>query len=215
MKYLAIAVALAIAAPDAAHAEGQIWNALFVQGRTDASSGPAIWFDAHARRRDDSTLVLLRPAIGWAFSPALLVHAGYGFIRPVPGESAEHRVWQQVIYNHAATDAVKLQGRARLEQRFGNGDDVGHRVRLLARGQVQPWATPLQLVAWDEVFLGLNDTDWGAASGLDQNRLFLGVGADTAVRGVRVEVGYMNVYLHALERVDHVVAANVFVNLLP
>jgi hypothetical protein len=52
---------------------------------------------------------------------------------------------------------------------------------------------PLQLVATNELFYQFNDLDWGPEAGIEQNRFFIGVGADTAIKGVRVDAGYMNV----------------------
>jgi hypothetical protein len=47
-------------------------------------------------------------------------------------------------------------------------------------------------VAWDEVFVGLDGTRWGAVRGLDQNRLF--VSASVPVDGGgRVEIGGLSV----------------------
>lgn len=219
MRVVVVLIALAVW-PDLARADNQIWNAAIIQARTGAGGGPTLWLDTHARRRADGTLFIVRPALGYTFSPALAVHAGYAWIPLLTdegGNRSEHRSWQQVIYNHAVGSALKLQGRARLEQRFAPmGDDIGHRIRLLARGQ---WAAspsiPLQLVVWDELFLGLAATDWGAPSGYDQNRLFVGLGGDLHVKGVRVEIGYVNVVLRRDTQIDHVLAVNLVATLAP
>ena len=67
-----------------------------------------------------------------------------------------------------------LASRSRLEQRFreGSQDDTGWRFRQfikLTRSILDDG--PLYWSLWDEVFLNLNDTDWGAQSGLDRNRM--------------------------------------------
>jgi hypothetical protein len=207
-----------LAPPQIAAADTQIWTAMYVQARA-ADTGPTGWLDLHARRRGDGILYIVRPGAGYTFSKALALHAGYAWVPVITDEGAnrsEHRAWEQVIVNHPVGDAVKLQGRARLEQRFGAGDDIGHRLRLLARGQWAPSPSlPLQLVVWDELFLGFNETDWGAPRGYDQNRAFVGLGADTKLRGIRVEAGYMNVVLRRDTQVDHVVAINLFVVAAP
>ena len=59
--------------------------------------------------------------------------------------------------------------------------------------------------------MGLNDTEWGAVAGIDQNRLFGGVGLPIASGG-RVEFGLLNVLLPRDGElgVTWVVAANLF-----
>jgi hypothetical protein len=48
----------------------QIWTAGFVtaQLRPEMRS-PMLWFDAHARRGDEGTLLILRPGVGYMFAP--------------------------------------------------------------------------------------------------------------------------------------------------
>lgn len=216
---LAVLFATLLAPITARAGEPQIWNALLASGRFAPEGGVGGWLDLHARRRGGSTVVIVRPGLGYTFGPALSVYAGYAWIPTIVDggdDTHEHRIWEQAIWGRALSPCVKVQGRLRLEQRFGEGDDVGHRVRGFVRGQWRPSrALPLDLVGWDEAFVQLNDTDWGPRAGFDQNRLFIGVGADAALRGVRVEVGYLGVYLHAADRVDHAVAVNVFVGLVP
>ena len=72
--------------------------------------------------------------------------------------------------------------------------------------------TQLYLSTWDEVFLNLNDTDWGARKGFDQLRSFAGVeiglpGAST------MEVGYLNQLIDqsgSRQRVNHVASVTLF-----
>lgn len=213
----ALLVASALAIPSVAHADNQLWNAAFVQARS-GPTGLTGWLDLHYRRRADSSLAIIRPGLGWTFSPALAVHAGYAYIPTVTDAGPnrrEQRAWQQVIYTHAA-GAAKFQVRGRLEQRFGSGDDIGHRVRVFVRGQYQPSPdVNLQIVGWNETFVGLNDVDWGPVSGYDQNRLFVGVGTDTKLRGVRVEAGYLNVHLRGDAPLVHALGVNLFATIVP
>ena len=210
-----------VVGPRAAHASGeaQIWSALFAQGRLAPEGGPVGWFDAHARRRGDGMLTIVRPAVGYDVGGGLTAHAGYAWIALSPDEgarSSEHRSWQQLLWARAVSAATQIQLRPRLEQRFGAGDAIGHRARMFARGQWAPTpSNPVQLVLWNEAFIQLNTTDWGLRRGFDQNRLFAGVGTDTAVRGVRVEAGYLNVAFRADRRIDHAVTVNLFVRLAP
>ena len=71
-------------------------------------------------------------------------------------------------------------------------------------------------MAWDEVFIHLNDTNWGADGGFDQNRLFLGFGwkRDLTSR-CRVEAGYLNQHVNRSGRTDvanHLVAINFYLS---
>ncbi|MCB9675983.1 MAG: DUF2490 domain-containing protein [Alphaproteobacteria bacterium] len=131
-----------------------------------------LWFDGHARR-GDSFVSIVRPGVGVDLGGGVALWAGYGWIATAtPGDLAsEHRVWEQITWNRSG----KRGGgglRGRLEQRFGDRDGLGLRFRAFGRAQADV-AGPLSLVIWDELFVGLNDTDWGAA-GIDQNRLFGG-----------------------------------------
>ena len=75
------------------------------------------------------------------------------------------------------------------------------------------WGVSPTPMAWDEVFIGLNDIDWGAPRGLDQNRLFVGGWAAVAPH-LRVELGYLFLYVDRDDdTVGHVLATNVFVSL--
>lgn len=63
-------------------------------------------------------------------------------------------------------------------QRFrDDGDDTGWRFRQFFKLVYPlPDKPDVSLVAYDELFFGLNNTDWGVESGFDRNRLFLGAG---------------------------------------
>ncbi|MDB4962933.1 MAG: hypothetical protein JWP01_2932 [Myxococcales bacterium] len=222
MKSIIILLA-SVAAVAPAHAEIQAWDVITLMARLDESGGPAGWVDLQLRRRGGSTQYLARPALGWAFSPTLFAHVGYAWIPTAPDDgtySSEHRVWQQALFNGTARPDLKYQVRARVEQRFGPGSGVGLRLRGLGRVQWQPSdRVPLQLVVWDELFVGLNETTDFALQGFDQNRAFAGVGVDTAIKGLRVEAGYLHLLTQAGDRTDHVlgffVTANTWLRAAP
>lgn len=158
---------------------------------------------------------LFRLGVNRKFSDHGTVWLGYGNIlthRPVGGSVKEDRLWQQLTYNFKLGEDVALQSRTRLEQRWqDNGDDVGHRIRQLVRVS-KPFAAAkdLSAIGWAEVFWNFNKTDWGARSGFDQSRVFVGLGyAFTPI--LRGEIGYLNqrVNTATIDRQNHVFATTI------
>ncbi len=122
-----------------------------------------------------------------------------------------------MIFQHGFDFGLSLQSRTRFEQRFHrSGGDVGFRLRQFVRANWRPSAkVPIGVAFWDEIFVGLNDTDWGAPSGIDQNRAFLGPFLQMTP-WARLEAGYLFVYLdRASDLYAHVVAVNLFVSARP
>lgn len=179
------------------------------------------WFDGHLRLFDDTDgfgQSIVRPGIGWALTENTALWAGYGWIEtsPIAGDTfTEHRIWQQATWSDDYGD-VTLALRSRLEQRFlETGDDTGLRFRQLVRAQHNLPSSPrLTLVAWDEAFFHLNDTDWGAESGFDQNRAFVGFGFKHRPDSPwRTEIGYLNQYIDnpgGSDRQNHILSVNVY-----
>ncbi|MFN2376884.1 MAG: DUF2490 domain-containing protein, partial [Candidatus Binatia bacterium] len=101
----------------------------------------------------------------------------------------------------------------RLEQRWDDrGGDEGWRLRQFVRYAYRFEGTRWSLVAFDEVFVAFNDTDWGADAGFDQNRLFLGA-AFHFTDIIRVEGGYLNQFIErpaADNRSNHALSLNLF-----
>ena len=68
------------------------------------------------------------------------------------------------------------------------------------------------LVVFDEYFLNVNSTDFGAIAGPDRNRFFVGPSVRLANQ-VSMEVGYLNQYTfraNGPDKNDHLLAANLF-----
>lgn len=200
------------------------WLALFARGDVGCPEHGKLkwWFDGHARFFDDSGgfgQSILRPGLGYALSDSATLWAGYGWIKTSPNPNPvfdEHRVWQQITWSKDF-DPTRLGLRSRLEQRFlETGSDTGWRFRQLVSLRRPIDCTNLTLVAWDEVFINLNDTNWGASGGFDQNRVFLGVGLKACPSSpYRVEVGYLNQYVNRSTNSDlsnHLVAVNFYWN---
>lgn len=198
--------------------EFQAWSAVAANG--PINDGELLfWFDGHARFGDDAgrlSTSIIRPGLGWRYSPDLTLWLGYA---RVTGHQAdpnieEDRAWQQAIYRLGDFATGQLSGRTRLEQRFRDEDsDTGVRVRQFLR-----WAKPipnssLSYVVANELFLNLNDAEWGQSSGFNQNRLFLGLNQKVN-ETYKVEVGYVHNYINQIGRdnqLNHILSASLFV----
>jgi hypothetical protein len=211
----------------AAEDDAGLWLAAFGQGRFGAAETTAgrvrWWLDLQARWRDGADeldATILRPALGYALTPAVTVHAGYALVTTHPpglaGAATEHRPWQQLTWILPVT-AVALTSRTRLEQRFPEGTgEAGHRLRQFVRATRRaPAGAAGYLTAYDEVFVELNDTGWGQRAGVRQNRAFAGLGwFIDRERRTAVEVGYLNQWVDrpGPDRVSHVLSLNLFIN---
>jgi len=176
------------------------------------------WLDTHARffeNADGYGQSIVRPGIGYAIGEKSTLWVGYAWIRTSPANRSdfdENRIWQQ--WTHSATLATAtLSLRSRLEQRFvEGGNDVGWRFRQFVKlSQPIGFDSRLRIVGYDEMFFGLNDTDWGVRAGLDQNRLFAGFGW-LLEQGRTVEVGYLNQLVrrpNGDDLMNHILSLNV------
>lgn len=202
-----------------------LWTAVFGNGRFEPGGEDSPlrwWFDGQARFLDDAggfNQLLIRPGLGYAVGGDHTLWYGYAYIRtdsvsPDDGFD-EHRMWQQWTYTPTAGRWSFLH-RSRLEERWvETGTDVGLRWRQMARAQYtftdsSRWSA----IAWDEVFFHLNDTDWGARAGFDQNRAFLGVGfRSDADSRTRVEAGYLNQFIYrrgGADGMNHILSLSIF-----
>ena len=195
--------------------EFQAWSALSANGPINTGS-LLFWFDGHARLGDDAgrlSTSIVRPGLGWRYSPDLTLWLGSARVTAHQANPnvEEDRAWQQAIYRLGDFANGQLSGRTRLEQRFRDEDsDTGVRVRQFLR-----WAKPipnssLSYVVANELFVNLNDADWGQSSGFNQNRLFLGVNHKINER-YKVEAGYVNNYINQIGRenqLNHILSAS-------
>lgn len=221
---LALCLLAAVQAPAYAQTEGEFqqWiGALGSMRGSPAAPRVAGWLDLHARRGNGRTVFIVRPGVGYDVLPWLSLWAGYAWIPTVNNDADdghEHRAWQQVTLHHRFDWGLSLQSRTRFEQRFSNlGDDVGFRLREFVRVNWHPEPTaPLGIASWNELFVGLNDTDWTAPAGLDQNRTFIGPFLPIPNVG-RLEIGYLLAYLRRPggDRVVHALAMNLFFSWAP
>jgi len=196
-----------------------IWSALFFTGQvyTDSPS-PTFWLDAHARRSDFDTVVILRPAVGFAFAPWGSLWLGYAWVPVWVDESGnrldEHRVWEQLTLTYRKESLLLLQSRTRVEQRFlREASGTAHRFREFVRLNIRPRErVPVGIAIWDELFAGIEGATW-AKQGFDQNRIFAGLAIYAFDPLFRFEVGYLNVYAsRAVNVITHAVSINFFVS---
>ncbi len=193
--------------------DGRAWWNVTAQEKAGTPSPWRWYFEVQGRMRDGVGALdqlLIRPAVGYDLTPRASLWIGYGYTPSFPASGdvlTENRLWQQLSWTRPA-GAATWALRSRLEQRALEGND-GAAVR--ARQQVR-LTRPLpggrvSAIVWDEVFVHLNSTR-RTASGLDQNRVFGGVGvALTPI--ARLEVGYMNQYINSLSgpaRSHHIVS---------
>lgn len=209
----AVAATLALAVPPAGasqlrHDEG-LWLVILGQGKLPApasqSSRLRWWFDGQVRFLEDTDgfhQSLVRPGVGYSIAGSVTAWLGYAWIHTTTLAGAtfdEHRVWQQLTWSPRLS-GWSLSSRTRLEQRFfSDSSDTGWRLRQFIKA-AHPLALHPRLgfAAYDEAFLDLNDTDFGADDGFAQNRLFAGLSwrLDTAGHLV-AEAGYLNQILRS------------------
>ena len=140
--------------------------------------------------------LLLRPAIGYQVSKAVTVYGGYAHVvSPVDNgkDRNEERLFTQVSWSLGMLAGGTLSSRTRLEhRRLSNGSDTGWRVREMLR-YTHPLGDPktIRALAWEEVFVAFDDTDWGQHSGFDQARTFVGLEVPLPGRST-MDIGYLN-----------------------
>jgi hypothetical protein len=168
-----------------------------------------VHFDAQWRRSELGVQwqqYQLRPGVIYSFTPNVQLTVGYAYTKnypygdyPLRTGFPEHRVYQQLLVKQK-TGAVRIQHRTRMEQRWIKYPDpqprswtYQNRFRYLLKaeiplgGESTGWYVPV----YDEILIGI-PPNYGARP-FDQNRLFAGIGK--ALRGVNVEVGYLNQFL--------------------
>ncbi len=206
------------AAAETTHDE-QVWVNLTATGPI---SGDLVYFAELQPRIGDGVSrvdqLLLRGAIGWKLSPAVTVYQGYAHVTvPVEGgrDVNEERSFQQLNLALGKPWQGELSSRTRLEQRWRNdGNDMGWRLREMIRYEkpLKAEGDSVSALVSAEAFFALNDTDWGARSGFDQLRTF--VGAELGLTGASTaEIGYLNQVIDQAggrTRMNHVASVSLF-----
>jgi hypothetical protein len=197
----------------AAQAHGPLYKSLWM------------WGDSTIRlnARFQPTVFRVSPGLSWRALPTLFLTGAYAWTpqwRQVAGSDDwsdrefvdEHRLWQQLMWTpKSAAHGWSATIRVREEQRFRPHDDggVGHRLRVMVRGQV-PVArrANVSFVQWTELFIGWNEPGWGQPRGVDQQRIFVGVAWQAVPTLVRLEAGYLVQWLlrSGPDTVNHMVS---------
>lgn len=201
-----------------------VWFGGFANGKLPPSwnndqGSWRLWMDVQVRFGDDASRFaqgVLRPGIGCTLGRGWTLWGGYAYIRTEPPYSTsttnEQRIWEQALWG-GTVGMTSLSSRTRMEQRFvSTGSEAGWRLREFVKaargvGSRRTWSA----VVVDEYFLNLNSPDFGATTGPDRNRFF--VGPSVALRnGVFMEIGYLNQYTFRTNGPDknHLLAANLF-----
>lgn len=198
--------------------DGRYWLNLIGEG--DISKNLRWYMELQPRFKQegrDFDQYLVRPGINYQISDKASIGGGYAYVRTSldRGYSNEDRFWQQLTYNSSWQNGITFTSRSRLEQRLlDTGDDTGLRYRQLLRASKPLTALPrLSLLLWNELFVNFKDTDWGAESGFDQNRLFAGA-AWNMRPDARLEFGYINQYVRGSRQdsMNHVLSTTFLFN---
>ena len=167
--------------------------------------------------------LLLRAGLNYHISKRFIATGGYAFIHnrriinSVSGYTGEHRLWEQLIFNHplmlgSGTHARKgtLQHRLRLEQRFiprssvvnnelkNDGSVYAGRLRYFIRNitPLVPWSSTGKapfLALQNEAFVNIGDKSSVNGEFFDQNRAYIAMGYRFHTK-FDAEIGYMNQY---------------------
>ena len=196
----ALMTTVLVVAPTAHADDDQTWVAVNASGAAAKGSPFLVWLDMHHRSFTSSSerdVTIVRPGLGYRVSPTLDLWVGYAWVTAARDgrDVREERFWQQATYPLGEFLGGQLSGRTRLEQRTRDGNaEVGVRLRQQLRYAYRFQDSPFGVVAWNETFIGLNETQWGQPSGFDQNRLFAGLSFSQA-SNLRFEAGYLNQFV--------------------
>jgi len=206
------------AAPVLAEENGQLWAGVVATGPVRGDLGLLLY--GEVRFGDDISRMsqsVFAAGLGWERGRGRSLYGGYLMVNTYPrGGRAprEHRLWQQAAYPLGSVGAFRLTGRSLAEQRrFEGFRETGWRLQQNIRATVPVTRNDrVRAVAYADLLVNLNDTDWGARSGLDQARLFGGL--NILLPGSRaLEIGYFHQHIVRRgreDRVNHVALVTLF-----
>lgn len=199
-----LALLLPVAPVHAADDASAAWGIVSVSGPIEPQGQVTRWrYDGQAQWRNfdrgaGGNRYVLRGSASLAWRENLALTVGYDFHQLDPDGAAaidEHRLWQQLGWKALRWNWGSLALRTRLEERMvEDSDDVGLRLRQQLALTVPLPALDLSVIASTEPFVNVNSTDYGADSGFDRIRSYLGVRmpmTDTSA----LEAGYLHDYI--------------------
>ena len=160
--------------------------------------------------------LLVRPGLTYNFTQRLSGTLGYCWITNYsPTYVQEQRIWEQVLYR-LSFKKLAIDNRFRLEQRLlQHTHACSNRFRYMLRLAYPIGETPYYLVAFDELFVNLNAIENGPDAGIDQNRIFAGIGRRLGSK-IRVECGYQQQYINRTDIFDqgnHILLIGIFADI--
>lgn len=180
-----------------------LWGMLLWLPPVDTAHHWRLWIEVQPRIDLEPAVFhqfIVRPGLGFQLAPPLSLWAGYAWVATsYPRSVVEHRWWQQLLWTTAVAGA-----RVRVEEQFFP-DGAQMRLRGLLRGVISTALMPI--VVSNEVFVIPAVWQRPVVPGYDQNRAFLGVLVPMG-RGIRAEVGYMNVHYRG-DTMRHIVAISI------
>lgn len=194
------------------------WLASFNTFKTGAKT--SVHADVQWRSSDEfkhTQTLLLRSGLNFHLNKKLILTTGYAFIQnrrtigSVSGYAPEHRIWEQLLYNHKIK-SLSVTHRFRLEQRFisgtrvvnneleNNGSLYANRFRYFIRNLLplvskqQTFSKGLFAALQNEVFVNFGNKSNVNGKFFDQNRLYLAIGYRVNP-SFDLETGYINQYI--------------------
>jgi len=202
----------------AAEEDVRLWTSLVMDGElTDSTRWTAEIQPRFKNSGKEFDQLIVRPSVSYALSKQSSVALGYAYVETETAQrtSKEDRLWQQFSYQSKWND-FSWSSRTRLEQRdLDISDETSHRLRQMFRAShpVTP-ESEWHALAWNELFINLNDTAWAGRSGINQNRAFAGVMWRYDKKS-RVELGYLNQVINVggnrENQMNHVLASTWFI----
>ncbi|BET26582.1 uncharacterized protein DUF2490 [Limnobacter thiooxidans] len=202
----------------AAEEDVRLWTSLVMDGElTDSTRWTAEIQPRFKNSGKEFDQLIVRPSVSYALSKQSSVALGYAYVETETAQrtSKEDRLWQQFSYQSKWND-FSWSSRTRLEQRdLDISDETSHRLRQMFRAShpVAP-ESEWHALAWNELFINLNDTAWAGRSGINQNRAFAGVMWRYDKKS-RVELGYLNQVINVggnrENQMNHVLASTWFI----
>lgn len=178
------------------------------------------YFEVNPRENDGMdgmSQCLIRPGVGVRFNRHLAAYAGYCWVANFqPVFLQEQRLWQQLGFGYKVGKRLAVLHRLRMEERFIQHTDnqTAARLRYMLR-LVLPVRGRWYLVGYDELFINLNSVENGPVRGIDQNRVFGGIGRQINDH-LRIEAGYQQQYVQrqdpTADKANHILLTQFFID---